>query len=76
MVFEIHVAYDVVAKVSHDQMILFVVHVDYVDIPEVYHDQTSFFVVYVDCRRVFLGLTSRFQAIRIKSKTMKKSHNF
>ena len=49
MVFVIHVAYGVVAKVSHDQMILFVVHVDYVIVPGVYHDQTMIFIVHVDC---------------------------
>ena len=38
MVFLIHVASGVVAKVSHDQIILFVVHVDYFIVPEVYQD--------------------------------------
>ena len=49
MVFAIHVAYDLVGKVNHDQMILFVVHVDYVIVPEVYHDHTIVVIVHVDC---------------------------
>ena len=35
----VHVGYDVVAKVNHDQTMLFVVDVNYVISPEVYQDR-------------------------------------
>ena len=59
MVLAIHIAYDVVAKVSHDQIILFVLHVYYVIVLEVYHDQTIFLLVHVDCQHVFRRLLLR-----------------
>ena len=43
MVFIAHVNHDVVAKVNHDQTILFIVHVDYVIVFEDFRDQDDVF---------------------------------
>ena len=43
MVFIVYVNHDVVAKVNHDQTILFIVHLDYVNVFEDSRDQDNVF---------------------------------
>ena len=43
MVFIVHVNHDIVAKVNHDQTILFIVHVDYVIVFEDFRDKDDVF---------------------------------
>ena len=62
ILFVVQLAYDVIAKVDHDQMILFVVHVD----PEVYYDDTIVSIVHVDC-----GLSEFFHHFRFNSYSSK-----
>ena len=43
MVFIVHVNHDIVAKVNHDQTILFIVHVDYAIVFEDFRDKDDVF---------------------------------